>query len=230
LADFDRCPRQYYFRNVLHLPEPPSGSGDGNGNAPDMGIVAHAIIERIDWGGSRPNEDEIRRMAELVGVSAGVSPQECSTIATDLIRYAAGADESAAAREVSFFCHVGESMFIRGRIDALIQRDGLVVIRDYKYAHACDPTAYQVQMEAYALAAAELDGEGRTAAELIFLRDSCVTPVSLPPLPLIRSRMVALGREIVEAQRTGEYRKRPAHREICRHLGCGFISRCWQTT
>jgi PD-(D/E)XK nuclease superfamily protein len=136
---------------------------------------------------------------------------------------------SPAAREVPFFYHVGESLFMRGQIDALVEADKRIIVRDYKYARAAPQLRlYQVQMEAYALAAADAYPQSRVEAEIVFLKDDAVTvPVTLPPLPEIRARMLWLGREIVAAQMSGDYPKKPPSPGECRKLRCGFVERCW---
>jgi ATP-dependent exoDNAse (exonuclease V) beta subunit len=229
LADFERCPRQFHFRHRLKLSEPtPDGPG-GMSNASTMGTVAHAVLERLRLEAA--TEAEIRQLVEQLGVAAGLPPRERAVLVDDLFRYVAKAPSMApATRELPFFYCVGEAMFIRGRIDAIIDHGGSVVVRDYKYGDAGERTSfYQLQMEAYALAVAEAYPCATVEAEIVFLRgDNVTVPVCLPPWSEIRARLLALGHEIVAAQATGVFSRKPTSAAVCRKLSCGFIGRCWE--
>jgi ATP-dependent exoDNAse (exonuclease V) beta subunit len=229
LADFDRCPRQFHFRHELKLPE--HVREDTNApfaGASVMGTVAHAVLERLQSDAT--NEGKIGELVDLLGIPAGLDSRARSMITTDLTRYMAKFVASApAAREVSFFYHIGEALFVQGRIDALVEQGDRVIIRDYKYARATDRVGlYQVQMEAYALAAADAYPQSKVEAEIAFLKDDNVTvPVTLPPLPQIRARILSLGREIIAAQTSGGYSRKPPSASVCHKLHCGFVERCW---
>ena len=229
LADFDRCPRQFHFRHRLKLPE--HGGAEAvshSGGASGMGTVVHAVLERLQC--DTANECEIRKLVDLLGIPAGLDSGERSMITADLVRYMGKfAASASAAREVPFFHHIGEALFVRGQIDALVEQSDHVIVRDYKYARAADEVwLYQVQMEAYALAASEAYPQLSVEAEIVFLKDDTVTvPVTLPPLPQIRARIVSLGREVVAAQMSGEYSKKPPCASVCHKLHCGFVERCW---
>ena len=120
------------------------------------------------------------------------------------------------------------ALFVRGRIDLLAVSRTRVTIRDYKYAHPSDAALYQLQMEVYALAAAEAYPNREVEAELIFLRDvPTEVPAELPPLSSIRKRLLELARESVAARANGEWKKRPASENACRKLGCNYAARCW---
>src|SRR2546422_511854 len=43
LADFRRCPRQYWYRHVVHVPE----RGTGGGRAMLCGTAAHGVLEML---------------------------------------------------------------------------------------------------------------------------------------------------------------------------------------
>ncbi|HKV53217.1 MAG TPA: UvrD-helicase domain-containing protein [Candidatus Binataceae bacterium] len=232
LADFDRCPRQYRFRHGLKLPEGPDRDEKTvGGDAITMGTVAHAVLERLDFTTSGPNDVEIAQLVESLGPPAGLDSEQCSAIAADLAHYTAALppNDQPMAREVPFFCHVGEHMFVRGQIDALVERDGLVIVRDYKYARAAEEAGiYQVQMEAYALAASDAFGGQRVEGEIVFLRGGHQTvPIGLATPERIRAQLLALGRRIVEAQEHGDYPRGPSNPGLCRQLRCGFVARCW---
>src|SRR5207253_10349551 len=56
LADFRRCPRQYWYRHVLWLPE----RGAGGRRATRLGTAAHGVLKDIDLAAAP--EDEIARL------------------------------------------------------------------------------------------------------------------------------------------------------------------------
>jgi len=168
-------------------------------------------------------------VVNLMGARAGLHPEQCSAIATDLERLAAQmGDLRQVAREVPFFCRINESFFIRGRIDALVEESGRIIIRDYKYARVSEARLYQVQMQAYALAIAEAYPRSAVEAEIVFLKDtSTKVQIPLPPLPQIRIRMASLARDISDAHISGNYPRKPSNESICRELQCDFVARCW---
>lgn len=229
LADFDRCPRQFLFRHELKLPEHAREDAIApSAEASVMGIVAHAVLERLQSDAT--SEGEISKLVDLLGIPAGLDSRARSMIAADLARYMAKFAPSAPSeREIPFFYHIGEMLFVRGQIDALIEQGDRIIVRDYKYASAADQAGfYQVQMEAYALAAADAYPQSTVEAEIVFLKDDSVTiPVTLPPLPQIRARILSLGREIIAAQTSGDYSRKPPSAYVCRQLHCGFVERCW---
>jgi ATP-dependent exoDNAse (exonuclease V) beta subunit len=195
-----------------------------------MGTVAHAVLEQLDLDIS--NKSEISRLVDLFGIPAGLNSEQRAAIVRDLVRHMVKFAASApAAREVPFFCHIGEALFVRGQIDALVEQGGRLIIRDYKYARAAEQASlYQVQMEAYALAASEVYPESSIEAEIVFLRDDSVTvSVTLPSLPQMRARILSLAREVLAAQTSGDYPRKPPNRDICHKLNCGFIERCWNS-
>jgi ATP-dependent helicase/nuclease subunit A len=228
LADFGRCPRQFHFRHRLKLPEPSADRSRAESSAATMGTVAHAVLERLQFGDA--GESEIFQLADQLGVSAGLGSRERSTIAADLVRCMRNPDlNEPAAREVPFFHHIGDGLFVRGQIDALLERGGRLIVRDYKYAHASDELErYQVQMQAYALAIADAYPQARIEAEIVFLKDKVsIVPVPLPLFPDMRARLLMLGREIVAAHISGDFPKMPSNPTICRTLHCGFLESCW---
>ncbi|MBV8361073.1 MAG: UvrD-helicase domain-containing protein [Deltaproteobacteria bacterium] len=229
LADFDRCPRQFLFRHELKLPELVREDAIApSAKASVIGTVAHAVLEQLQT--DTTSEDKIGDLVDLFGIPAGLDSRERAMITADLARYMAKFAASApAAREVPFFCHIGEALFVEGQIDALIEHGEHVIVRDYKYARAADHSSlYQVQMEAYALATADAYPRSSVEAEIVFLKDGGVTvPVTLPPLPHIRARILSLGREIIAAQTNGNFPRKPPNASVCHKLRCGFVERCW---
>jgi ATP-dependent helicase/nuclease subunit A len=227
LADFERCPRQFHLRHRLKEPDHPAHGGGNSGSAA-MGTVAHAVLERLQF--SAADESEIRELTDRLGVAGGLASLERTMLAADLVSCMAKlATRSPSVREVAFFYYVGEALFLRGQIDALIEEENRVIVRDYKYSLGSDEAAfYQIPMEAYALAVAEAYPGWSIEAEIVFLKDGGeIVPVTLPPLAGMRARILALGRSIIDAQIIGEFPKKPPNASICRKWRCGFVERCW---
>jgi ATP-dependent helicase/nuclease subunit A len=238
LADFDRCPRQYQLRHELGLPEGvsiASSVAGAGGDAAERGTVAHAVLERLDFGANAHIlEGEIAALVEKFSSASELGADEQAAITRDLHRYVSANRMSfASQREVPFFMRVADdkaTLFIRGQIDVLIDDGNRILVRDYKYARAAEESgAYQVQMECYALAAADAYPARDVSAEIVFLRDEAVTTkVKLPPADEIRRRLLALAHAIIEANRSNEFPKKPASPAVCRALRCGYVPRCWR--
>jgi ATP-dependent exoDNAse (exonuclease V) beta subunit len=234
LADFERCPRQYWYRHEIGLSD---GERGGGSSAVTLGSIAHAVLERIDFTKGAftkgaPSEAEIIAQATALGRTAGLDADDCRTIARDLYRYVASLAPMGGdlLREVPFFMNVKPALFVRGQIDAIERARGALIVRDYKYARTSDGAEdqYRVQMECYALAAAQAWPDHAVAAEIVFLRGrSAVAPIRLPPLEEIAAQLSALGASILAAQRTGQFARKPPVPSTCRKLRCGYISRCW---
>jgi hypothetical protein len=228
LADFGRCPRQFHFRHSLRLPEPAAYGVNGRSSAATMGTVAHAVLECLQFGTA--TEGEIRQLTDQLSIPAGLGLGERTTIAADLVRSIKNLGMSQRGeREVPFFYHIGDALFIRGQIDVLLEQRDRLVVRDYKYAHASDQVSrYQVQMEAYALAVANKYPQSRVEAEIMFLKDEgLAVPVPLPSAPEMRERTLALAREFLVAHATKDFPKSPPNIICCQKLQCGFVDRCW---
>jgi ATP-dependent helicase/nuclease subunit A len=223
LSDFERCPRQFHLRHNLKLPE--IRTNGTKSSSLTMGIVAHAVLERLQFAAD--NENDIRQLTENIGLAAGLDSRERSLIAADLAR-CVGKLAAPAAREVPFFHHVGNGLFVRGQIDALIEQADRIIVRDYKYASASDGAMQRLAMEAYALALAAAYPGKTIAAEIVFLKDGGETlPLTLDPLPEIEQRILSLGRELISSQAAADFPKKPPSSRVCYSLGCRFVDRCW---
>jgi ATP-dependent helicase/nuclease subunit A len=243
LEDFERCPRQYFLRHLVELPEDAmSGFGDGNGAAA-MGVVAHAVMEQLDVRKARDLEAEIVRLADLHcdSVDIALTAAERKTLVRDLVRCAQSSEFAAIAdapstrvrRELPFFMTLENgdlALFVRGRIDLLIDDGQRLVVSDYKYAHPGQQN-YRVQMECYALAATDAL-PGRTVdAEIVFLRDGVKRQsLTLAPPAEIRAHLLSIAHRIAAARADGTaaaFPRRPTEPLECRRLGCGYVARCW---
>ena len=188
-------------------------------------------------------EAEIVRLASIHGAGAKLDVAARRALVRDLLRYASARDNPAGAsaasssitrRETPFFMSVegdGLTLYVRGRIDLLIDDGKRLVVSDYKYSRAGAGDNYQVQMECYALAAAEALPGREVSAEVVYLRDRVERrQLKLAPLDAIRAHLLALGRAIAAARAErgpAGYPKRPAEARECRALGCGYVARCW---
>jgi ATP-dependent helicase/nuclease subunit A len=241
LADFHRCPRQYLLRHMLGTSEG-IVAASSSGSAVEMGLVAHAVLDELSAsaGGSVTSDAVADAVARH---SAGTRLLEAhrAEITADLVRYfhwqadqARARDESIIGREVPFFLRISRkdvTLYVRGRVDLIAATSARILVRDYKYSSRvmADESAYQVQMEAYALAAGSQYPADNVGSELVFLRGSIrVLPIQLPEPRESERRLTDLARRLFEARRNGTFPRGPSSAEICRNLGCGYIARCWK--
>ncbi|MGH7840652.1 MAG: UvrD-helicase domain-containing protein [Candidatus Binataceae bacterium] len=231
LADFDRCPRQYWLRHGLGLPESRQ-RGAGGGDAAAMGEVAHQVLERLQLGHRRvETEEAIVPLVESLGAAAALDSDQQAEIARDLGRYTATVSlrETIVGRELPFMLDAAPGFFVRGQIDLLLQDGANILVRDYKYSRRAEAARYALQLECYALAAATAMPGQAIAAEIVALRGGPQTvAVSLPSLEEIRTRLAGLAQELGHAKTHREYPKKPPHAGACRELGCGYVRRCWK--
>jgi hypothetical protein len=235
LADFRRCPRQYWYRHVLGLPE----RGTGGVRATLLGTAAHGVLEALDLAAAP--EAEIARCLAARPEALVLGRADLDALAADLGRAAAMLRAEVAdgleivGREVPFVLGLPRRMprvFLHGRIDLLARRSGRHVVRDYKYVRAT-PTSgetYGAQLGAYRLAVLAA-GPGGVEAELVFLRGG---PVARPlgrfdpdaeEVALVRAG-AALGAAL--AAGTAEaFPRAPESPAVCEALGCGYVRRCW---
>ncbi len=235
MADFDRCPRQYRLRHELRVPEH-EGVFDSEGNAIERGTIAHAVLEILDP--DLRGADLEGAIAKALNLCAGanLTPGERAEIGRDLRRYAESrrSGERIIGREVPFFMNIADSgpaLFVRGQIDLIVEHDGGILIRDYKYARRADgdPADYRIPMECYRLAAAGTYPGREIRAELLFLRERpepCA--LLLPTVEESRSHLLEIGRAMIAARTSGDYAKKPPGPDHCRRLRCGYVRRCWQ--
>jgi ATP-dependent helicase/nuclease subunit A len=231
LADFDRCPRQYWFRHGLRLPEQSFGRSSGEANAAALGSVAHEVLERVEFGAEAGRlEVEIANLAERLGAAAGLTFEQRADLVRDLSRYAAvpRVPEIVVGREVPFVLNAAPSLFVRGQIDLIARAGDSLIVRDYKYSTITDARRYQTQLECYALAAATAYPGYVIIAQIVALRDN-PEPINvpIPPAEAIRARISALGQRLAVAQRKYDYPTHPLTAAACHALGCGYAVRCW---
>jgi ATP-dependent helicase/nuclease subunit A len=239
LEDFARCPRQYYFRRKLKLPEASIATRAAAGGAPDaaaLGIVVHKILETLDFGAAA---DAIERKAAEIAAAHDIPSDTQREILRDLRRYLATAsarppERARQEREAPFFMCVAAgdpAIYLRGRIDLLIVDGRRAIVRDYKYSLPSedgDAAAYALAGQCYALATSAAYPDCEITAEVVYLRGGVRrVELDLPESGEIRQRVTTLGRKLAAAARAGEWPKTPADARECRRLGCGYVTRCW---
>ncbi|MFN8546187.1 MAG: UvrD-helicase domain-containing protein [Candidatus Binatia bacterium] len=237
LADFRRCPRQYWYRHVLGLP----GRGGGGVHGRLRGTAAHGVLESIDLAAA--SDADVAAAVAQRPEALVLRRQECFELARDVTAAVTALRRELAdglelvGREVPFVLalpHPAPRLVLQGRIDLLARRGAVPVVRDYKYTRpsAAGAAEHGAQLAAYRLAAGA-DGHP-AAADLVFLRGG-VHVWALPPLDVAREEAamveagVALG-EALAVQDPRAFPRRPADAATCGALGCGYVARCWRVT
>jgi ATP-dependent helicase/nuclease subunit A len=229
LADFRRCPRQFFYRQVLGLPE----GGTGGTRATLLGKAAHGVLETIDL--ARAGGDDIRDAVAARPESVVLEAEAVARLTADLRAAAAALRAEIAAglevvgREVPFVLPLpagAPRVFIHGRMDLVARRAGRLVVRDYKYAL---PTPVAAAHHADQLAAYRLALGGDADGEVMFLRGGPAVHAlrSTPDGAALLDTAYALG--LATAAGGAEaFPKRPAGPDECLRLGCGYVPRCWR--
>ncbi len=120
-----RCPREYWNKHVLGLPESDAGS------SPDFGNLVHSMLEQIHRRGDCHDAAHVEEVLALHGLEpdgalAGI-------VARHATRCPSPAQHAKHELEVARFHRRPPPMFMAtGRLDAVWQHDGLLEIRDYK--------------------------------------------------------------------------------------------------
>jgi len=235
LADFRRCPRQYWYRHVVAFPE----SGGGGRRARLIGTAAHGVLEGLDLGAASDADlaDELRARPEALLLA----PRDLDGLVRDLhaaataLRADVAGGLEVVGREVPFVLALPQAaprVLLEGRIDLLGRRGDAAVVRDYKYAtpSAASEAQHGAQLGAYRLAV-HAAGATRVDAELVFLRGgTAVRP--LAPLDAAAEEAAlaragaALGAALADG-RPDAFPRRPPDAGACAALGCGYVRRCW---
>jgi len=232
LADFRRCPRQYWYRQVARVPE----RGTGGVRAAWLGTAAHAVLE------SQAAEADVETVLAQRPEAIFLRPRELRALAEDLrvaTRTLAGEHGfEVIGREVPFVLGLPRAaprVFLHGRMDVIGRRGAVPVVRDFKYAaaSAAEVASYVSQLAAYRLAAAPAPGTPADA-ELVFLRGG-TTIRALPPIDAAaeEAAFVAAADGLAAALADGTmaaFARTPPDPSACEALGCGYVRRCWAPT
>ncbi len=250
LADHARCARQYWHRHVRGAPEDaggPTGDEGGastatrtGGRAVDgdarLGLAAHAALEILPF--DLPAGAGVAAVTAALAGARDLDDAERSALAADLL----AALERAAAegpafrvigREVPFCFAVDEppTLYVRGRIDLIGERDDHVVVRDYKHARAAgNDEAYRVQLEAYALAVSSAFPGRPLDVEIEWLRAPGGRVTMAIDIEAARARLRAQAAALSAAAARGRAEAFPrafASPQPCRAIGCAFVTRCF---
>jgi ATP-dependent helicase/nuclease subunit A len=243
LADFARCPRQFWYRHLRALPERgirtvaacPDDGGAGNGDAARLGLAAHAVLEvlDVDLAPDARAASAAATLAAMPELGAAERAAIARDLSTALVRL--GDVPEVYGREVPFCLPVAgpPALFVRGRIDFVGARGTHVVVRDYKYARPTDGEAYRMQMEAYALAVATAHPGRPIDVEIEWLREPGGRAVLAVDLEDAGRRLRAIATALTGALDAGSPSAFPpafSDPAPCRACGCPFIPRCFPRT
>jgi hypothetical protein len=176
LGEYARCGYRFYAERVLGLPSGPDGRRAGEGrpgvrSAADRGVLAHALLERLDFRRPVvPPSDVIVSAAARAGLSPPPGPEECDELialvrrfaATELCARLGRATETRREERFAFGLDADPSHpLVVGALDVLArEQSGCTLIVDYKSDRlgATEPAdvvagAYATQRLVYALAA-----------------------------------------------------------------------------
>lgn len=148
-----------------------------------FGDVFHKILEELSKGHLRPTEATLRKRAERLFLSKGVSPSEIPGWIKKLVTHFRCLKKKGlldivlpcenAYAEFPFILRKGK-VFYTGRIDRLILRNGKAYVYDYKTFPVSDReiksaiSAYQFQLELYKEAALNIFGVDEGQGFIIF--------------------------------------------------------------
>jgi ATP-dependent helicase/nuclease subunit A len=181
LGEYARCGYRFYAERVLGLPPGPGARGAGEArpgvrSAADRGVLAHALLERLDFRRPVvPPATAIVSAAARAGLSPSPGPEECDELIALVRRFAATelcarlGRATEARREERFAFPLADSVLVVGALDVLAREagrrggrgsDSRTLIVDYKsdWLGAAEPEAvvrgaYATQRLVYALAA-----------------------------------------------------------------------------
>ncbi|HEY8367858.1 MAG TPA: PD-(D/E)XK nuclease family protein, partial [Thermodesulfobacteriota bacterium] len=259
LCDLAACPQRYYLTRRLGLREPPDPWFDG-GDEPgepetapspvDRGRLVHAVLEHaplgLEWGALTRAVRELVR-THAAGVPGGLGEAEQASLAESIVAFLdsrSGRSLAAAWRrapDTVFREHPialrlsdgATSLSVRGQVDVLWRdEDGTWTVLDYKTTRGGADAAprYELQLLAYADAAARVAGGGPVRAGFAFLLDRPDEPYWLDAgaaaLARMRSRALAIVREAAEREGDDGEAWPRIDRARCEALRCGFVGRC----
>lgn len=248
LAAYQRCPRQYYLERVLGLELWPGKSVEEDDGLPsleetvlddderdvgrEIGLLVHALLERLTAADRPPTEDAMRLAAEEWLRDTGVelsADHRYRAVALTLAFWDSplvGLRASpSAVREAPFFFGQGETL-VSGVMDLIRPEGELWRIVDYKTnalkgrSPAEVASSYEMQATVYCLAALRA-GAPAVQMDFVFLEQP-ETPVSvrrsLEDLSALESELD----RALEGLRRGEFPVRQG--EACE--SCAVVSIC----
>jgi len=230
LSEFARCPSLYRWRHELRVPPdmlpspeaPPGAVGPGALDPATAGTVFHGCMEHLDFAHPQPAAALLARaLADMDLDETACAEALAADLDAMLERFQAQplwrelAEAAELHRELDFVLQA-PPVTLRGQIDLLARTaNGTWRIVDYKSDRVGDegPAAhaerYELQMHAYAAAAARHLGAAPTDATLYFLRTGDVHRFEITPdtLESFQTRAGKLADELINARRGGEVRR-----------------------
>jgi ATP-dependent helicase/nuclease subunit A len=241
LAMLAKCPRYFFLHDIAGLEEQPPGQ-EGGLPAADKGRIVHSVLERVEI--DLASEAVGPRVRELIRREPGaflLGAVEAEELAQDLERYLQSPSWQALRgdptlqREVPFsLCLQGDrlELCLRGRMDAVVVREGTPVVIDHKYAtfDRHKEAGYEIPMAIYALAAMRGLGSPHAEVQLSFLR-SRVYPTETRTIRAgdqVADRLLHLAQAYVDRRHTSDVEAWPRIlRQQCERARCGFRPFCW---
>ena len=241
LSEFARCPSLYRWRHELRvppeaLPSPEAApsvavSPPASLDPATAGTVFHRCMEHLDFAHPQSAAALLQQaLADMDLDETACADALAADLDAMLERFQSQplwrelADAAELRRELDFVLHAPPAT-LRGQIDLLARAaDGAWRIVDYKSDRvgpegpATHAARYELQMHAYAAAAAKHLGVAPTDATLYFLRTGDVHRFEITPAVLesFHTRAGKLADELIVARRTGDVRRTPtAACEFC---------------
>ncbi|MEA1903272.1 MAG: ATP-dependent DNA helicase [Actinomycetota bacterium] len=144
LVTYAQCPKRFFWTSVDPLPRRPNP-------AANHGTEVHRRIE-LHQRGQIPLDEFSPDLYDTDDSDSVVGPGAYTTYLESRF-----ADGRAALVEVPFSIEVGAGHKVRGRIDAVYVEDGLWEVVDFKSGRPKDDPSRVVQLQAYAVAATDVD-------------------------------------------------------------------------
>ncbi|MFH1957463.1 MAG: ATP-dependent DNA helicase [bacterium] len=168
LATFEKCPRRYYFENIMKTPV------SRNKESLKKGNVFHQSIEFFKEGGGE------KRFRERVSSSLKDNPAGTEKMVSNFLK--SRFTEEPFMKEASFTLKIQSAgdFFIKGAIDRVEKTSSGFVIYDYKTNKNPEVAPYALPMNVYALGCEEiLKLEPVTNLRLFFLYTGEIKEVEL---------------------------------------------------
>ncbi len=249
LCDFDHCPMLYHWRHELGVPDRPiiakakdlssttAGAAPAPLDAATVGTVLHGCMALLDMAAPQPAlalveqavaEMNLPETTDVRAIGEDLAGMIESFSATPLWNDIAQADQ--ALCEMDFVLECGPAL-LRGQIDLIYRRkDGSWHIVDYKSdrveANQADERAgrYDLQMLAYAAAAARYLESPPAEASLYFLRPAAAVTMTIGPnaIEAAQMRIADAARRLLSARRAGKFER--AESALCK--SCRYAALC----
>jgi ATP-dependent exoDNAse (exonuclease V) beta subunit len=250
LAAYESCPRRYYLERVLGVDIGRRSSWREAEDEPsplerdlpldqeeidagrDVGLLVHALLERVPAGEGRPAETVMRTAAEewLLRSEAQLTPSGVERAVRLALAFwespcAAEAAQPWASREVPFL-FAQDGVVVSGVMDLLSKGEGLWHVIDYKTNALAGRTpaeaasAYDLQAAVYCLAALRA-GAPAVQMDFVFLEHPRLPvtvvrgPESIPVLQRLLDRALEGFKGARFAQRRGSQCERCSVAEMC---------------